>query len=122
MPTWNDFVAHPNYDEFWKKQASAPYLKRGHRADAERRRLVRPGGFLRPAQDLRAARRSTTRTTRTSSSSARGTTAAGQAGPGDKLGKIAFDSATGKYFRAKVQAPFFARYLKDKGEQARPKP
>ncbi len=28
MPTWNDFVAHPNYDEFWKKQASAPYLKR----------------------------------------------------------------------------------------------
>src|SRR6266850_1997193 len=28
MPTWNDFVAHPNYDDFWKKQASAPYLKR----------------------------------------------------------------------------------------------
>jgi len=26
MPTWNDFVAHPNYDAFWKKQAFAPYL------------------------------------------------------------------------------------------------
>lgn len=23
MPTWNDFVAHPNYDEFWQKQAFA---------------------------------------------------------------------------------------------------
>ena len=26
MPTWNDFVAHPDYDDFWKKQAFAPYL------------------------------------------------------------------------------------------------
>ena len=34
-------------------------------------------------------------------------------GPGDRLGKITFDSATGKHFRARVQAPFFARYLKD---------
>ena len=24
LPTWNDFVAHPNYDEFWQKQAFAP--------------------------------------------------------------------------------------------------
>ena len=21
IPTWNDFVAHPNYDEFWQQQA-----------------------------------------------------------------------------------------------------
>ena len=27
MPTWNDFVLHPNYDSFWRKQAFAPYLK-----------------------------------------------------------------------------------------------
>src|SRR5262249_54984638 len=26
LPTWNDFVAHPNYDAFWQKQAVAPYL------------------------------------------------------------------------------------------------
>src|SRR5260221_10340785 len=25
LPTWNDFVAHPNYDGFWKAQAM-PYL------------------------------------------------------------------------------------------------
>ena len=28
IPTWNDFVAHPSYDEFWRKQAAAPYLGR----------------------------------------------------------------------------------------------
>jgi len=28
MPTWNDFVAHPNYDDFWQKQAFAPYLNK----------------------------------------------------------------------------------------------
>src|SRR5262249_54388996 len=26
LPTWNDFVAQPNYDAFWHKQALAPYL------------------------------------------------------------------------------------------------
>src|SRR5437588_11704271 len=30
MPTWTDFVAHPNYDDYWKKQASATYLRRVH--------------------------------------------------------------------------------------------
>ena len=28
MPSWNDFVNHPNYDEFWKRQAVTPYLKK----------------------------------------------------------------------------------------------
>ena len=28
MPTWNDFVAHPNYDDFWKKQSLEPRLTR----------------------------------------------------------------------------------------------
>ncbi|MGH7867119.1 MAG: CocE/NonD family hydrolase, partial [Candidatus Dormibacteraceae bacterium] len=27
IPTWNDFVKHPNYDAFWQRQAFAPYLK-----------------------------------------------------------------------------------------------
>jgi putative CocE/NonD family hydrolase len=36
-------------------------------------------------------------------------------GPGDRLGPIAFDSATGKYFRDEVQARWFAHFLKDKG-------
>src|SRR5215467_3400507 len=27
LPTWNDFVKHPDYDAFWKRQAFAPWLK-----------------------------------------------------------------------------------------------
>jgi putative CocE/NonD family hydrolase len=28
IPTWNDFVRHPDYDAFWKRQAFAPWLTR----------------------------------------------------------------------------------------------
>lgn len=28
LPTWNDFVEHPNYDAFWKKQTFEPYIDR----------------------------------------------------------------------------------------------
>ena len=42
-------------------------------------------------------------------------------GAGNQLGRIAFDSDTGKYFRAKVQAPFFAhRYLKGTAGKLKP--
>src|SRR6185436_4842650 len=27
IPTWNDFVAHPDYDAFWKRQTMIPYLR-----------------------------------------------------------------------------------------------
>ena len=26
IPTWNDYVAHPDYDEFWKRQTMVPHL------------------------------------------------------------------------------------------------
>src|SRR5579863_7674483 len=26
LPTWDDFVNHPNYDQFWQKQAFAPHI------------------------------------------------------------------------------------------------
>ena len=28
MPTWDDFVAHPNYDSFWRQQSFAPYIEK----------------------------------------------------------------------------------------------
>ena len=43
--------------------------------------------------------------------------AAGQRGRATSSARSRFDSDTGKHFRAKVQAAFFARYLKDKGEK-----
>src|SRR6478735_2716470 len=78
MPTWNDFVAHPNYDDFWKKQSSAPYLKR----------------VSVPTLHV-----------------------AGWYDQEDFYGALTFGSDTGKHFREKAQAAFFAKYLKDRGEK-----
>ena len=41
-------------------------------------------------------------------------------GEGRKLGDIDFDSNTAQYFREKVQAPWFAYWLKDKGPLKQP--
>ena len=41
-------------------------------------------------------------------------------GPGQKLGKIDFGSPTGEYYRQKIEAPFFAYYLKDEGTLKQP--
>jgi putative CocE/NonD family hydrolase len=38
-------------------------------------------------------------------------------GDGSSLGQIKFGSPTGSYFREKIQAPWFAFFLKDKGER-----
>ena len=27
IPTWNDYVRHPDYDEFWKRQTLIPHLR-----------------------------------------------------------------------------------------------
>src|SRR5215831_14165530 len=111
MPTWNDFVAHPNYDDFWKKQASAPYLKRVTVPTLHVAGLFDQEDFYGPLKTYELLERH--------DKDDQNFLVVGpwnhggwQAGPGDRLGRIAFGSDTGRYFRARVQAPFFARYLK----------
>ena len=65
---------------------AAPHEREG--ADAERRRLVGPGGFLRPGRASTTRSRSTTRRASTTSSSARGTTAAGAAAPATRSARF----------------------------------
>ena len=55
VPTWNGFVAHPAYDAFWQARA-VQRAQRAGGADAQRGRMVGPGGPLRPARDLPGAR------------------------------------------------------------------
>ena len=72
---------------------SRRYLDRVEGADAERRRLVGPGGFLRPAQDLRDCSRSTTpKHLNLPGRRARGTTAAGRAATATSWAPIEFGS------------------------------
>ena len=56
IPTWNDFVAHPNFDDVLAAAGDRAVAQAGHRADAQRRRLVGSGRLLRAGHDLRSAR------------------------------------------------------------------
>ncbi len=114
IPTWNDFVAHPNYDAFWQRQAMQSYLTRvtvptlnvGGWWDQE--------DFYGPVHIYRTLEKK--------DSASRNFLVVGPwnhggwRGAGKALGKIDFGSATGEEYRAKIEAPFFARYLKGKGD------
>jgi putative CocE/NonD family hydrolase len=119
IPTWNDFVAHPNYDEFWQKQAVTPYL------DAPRVPNLNVAGwwdqedFYGPMKIYETLEKKDT--------NHMNYVVAGpwnhggwSRGEGRKLGDIDFDSDTAQYFREKVQAPWFAYWLKDKGPLKQP--
>jgi putative CocE/NonD family hydrolase len=115
MPTWNDFVKHPNYDEFWQKQAFAPYLNK-----VTVPTLNVTGWF--DQEDFRGPLKIYEQLEQHDKKNQNFLVVGpwnhgGWAnGPGDKLGRINFESATGKYFRAKVQAAWFNFHLKDKGK------
>jgi len=118
LPTWNDFVAHPNYDQFWQKQAFAPYFK-----DLT---LTVPNlnvagwwdqeDFFGPMKVYELLEKNDTKHNNYLA-----------VGPwnhggwartdGTKLGNIDFGSNTSAYFRKYIQAPWFAYWLKDKGTQ-----
>jgi len=111
-PTWNDFVAHPNYDDFWKKQALAPHLQRVTVPTLNVAGWWDQEDFYGPLEIYKRLEKHDTDN--------RNFLVVGPwnhggwaRGDGASLGRIKFDSATGKYFRSKVQAPFFAWYLKD---------
>jgi putative CocE/NonD family hydrolase len=115
IPTWNDYVAHPDYDEFWKRQTMIPYLTKvavptlnvGGWWDQE--------DFYGPLRIYEAyeAHDDVDRNHLVVGPWNHGGWAGGD---GDALGKIHFGSATGKYFREEVQAPFFSFWLKDEGK------
>jgi hypothetical protein len=119
IPTWNDFVAHPDYDAFWKRQTMIPHIQ-----DVKVPTLNVAGwwdqeDFYGPLQIYAALEKHDTKGVNRL-----------VVGPwnhggwnrpdGSTLGAISFDSATSKYFREDVQAPWFAHYLKGEGPLALP--
>jgi hypothetical protein len=114
IPTWNDYVAHPDYDGFWKRQTLIPYIR-----DVKVPTLNVAGwwdqeDFFGPVRIYDALEPHDARHVNclvvgpwNHGGWARGT--------GERLGAIPFGSQASTYFREQVQAPFFAYYLKDKG-------
>jgi len=115
LPTWNDFTAHPDYDAFWQRQAfpgagaevKVPTLNVAGWWDQE--------DFYGPLAIYQALEK---RDPRGLNHLVVGPWKHGGArfGQGDSLGPIQFDSATARYFREQIEAPWFAFYLKDRGQ------
>lgn len=115
IPTWNNFVAHPSYDAFWKNltptthinKVSVPTLNVAGYWDQE--------DYYGALACYEAFEKYDTNNQNFL-----------VIGPwnhggwsrsdGDHLGKIQFNSPTSKYYREKIEAPFFAYYLKGKGK------
>ncbi len=118
FPTWNAFVAHPNYDDYWKARGSGNYLKSTHVAT-----LV-VGGWW-DQEDYYGALAAYAALEKVDKTNHNFIVLGpwnhgGWGGNGRNLGQLNFGSATGNYYRAQVQAPWFAYYLKDQGKLDQP--
>ncbi len=115
LPTWNDFVKHPDYDAFWKRQAFAPWLTRLTVPTLNVAGWWDQEDFYGPIKIYELLERYDK---------------AGEnflvVGPwnhggwsrsdGRTLGPLNFGSETSAYYRQNILAPFLAYYLKDKGK------
>lgn len=114
VPTWTNFTRHPTYDGFWHSRALPTYLTR----------LTVPtltvGGWW-DQEDFYGALKTYETLERLDTAGINflvmGPWNHGGWGraAGDSLGKISFQEKTGLYFREKIQAPWFAYWLKDQG-------
>jgi putative CocE/NonD family hydrolase len=114
IPTWNDYVAHPDYDEFWKRQTMIPHLTSVKVPTLNVAGWWDQEDFYGPIAIYDALEK---HDTQGMNYLVVGPWRHGgwAGGTGDSLGAIPFGSNTAEYFREKIQAPFFAYFLKDKG-------
>ena len=113
IPTWNDYVLHPNYDEFWQRQTMIPSIH-----DVKVPTLNVAGwwdqeDFYGPIRIYDALEQHDVK--RLNHLVVGPWNHGGwSGGTGDRLGPFTFGSETATYFREQVQAPWFAYFLKDK--------
>ena len=114
LPTWNDFVNHPNYDQFWRRQAFQPHIGKPKVANLNVGGWWDQEDFYGPLKIYELFEKNDDANLNYL-----------VVGPwnhggwarsdGSKLGPIAFDANTSKYFRKEIEAPWFAYWLKDQG-------
>jgi putative CocE/NonD family hydrolase len=113
VPFWNDMMAHPNRDEFWKKREILPHLKNVAPAV-----MIVTGWY--DAEDLYGSFK-TYQSVETLNPTVNNVLVVGPwihggwaSGDGDKLGQVPFGSKTSVFYRAEIEFPFFEKYLKGK--------
>ena len=112
LPTWDDFVAHPNHD-FWKQEAVTTYLKHTTVPNLNVAGWYDQEDFVGPTRIYAALEQ--TDTEHLNYFVAGPWNHGGWSGDtGRKLGDIDWGSDTARYFRAHVLAPWFAHWLHDR--------
>jgi putative CocE/NonD family hydrolase len=114
VPSWNDFVDHPNYDTFWQNEEVSHFLTRVTVPDLNVAGWWDQEDFYGPVKIFEVLEKHDTR--HWNFLVAGPWNHGGWAdGRGRNLGRIDFGSDTSEYFRQKVQAPWFAYWLKGEG-------
>lgn len=118
-PTWDEPVAHPNYDDYWQQRALWRHLKNVHCA------VLTVGGWF-DAEDLAGPMR----VYRAVEENNPGIFNAIVIGPwvhggwahydGRRLGNVDFASDTAKFYNEKILFPFFEQHLKDQPDAKLP--
>ena len=118
LPSWNDFINHPDYDAFWKRQGFEPWLTRVTVPTMNVAGWWDQEDFYGPIKIYELLERH--------DSAKQNFLVVGpwnhggwSRGEGRKLGPVDFGSATAEYYRKNILAPFFAYYLKGKGNAGR---
>ena len=114
IPTWNNFVRHPNYDSFWKTNSPLNYIQYPQIP------ILHVGGYY-DQEDINGPQIMFAHMEKKDSFE-RNHIVLGPwnhggwaGGKGDSLGKISFHSNTGEWFR-ELQKKWFDFYLKDIGD------
>ncbi|MBS1798170.1 MAG: CocE/NonD family hydrolase [Acidobacteria bacterium] len=110
LPTWNNFVAHPAYDEFWQARAADLYIKHATVP------TMIVGGWW-DQEDMYGPLALYKALEKTDKENIVTLVMGpwnhgGWNRPGNRLGAVDFGEDPSKYFREKIQAPWFAYYLK----------
>ncbi|MGI8959541.1 MAG: CocE/NonD family hydrolase [Bryobacteraceae bacterium] len=119
LPTWNDFVDHPDYDNYWKSRAFEPYLHHTSVPNLNVAGWYDQEDFYGPMKIYDQLEK-TDREHRNYVVVGPWNHGGWMSARGRQLGQIDFASDTAKWFRAKVQAPWFAYWLHGKGQLQQP--
>lgn len=119
IPTWNDYVAHPDYDVFWQKQAAVPYLN--HVVTVPTLNVAGwwdQEDFYGPVTIYREMEKHDP--DNLNFLVVGPWNHGGWGGTGKTLGAIDFGSNTADWYRSEVQRPFFACNLKGAATGCKP--
>jgi uncharacterized protein len=116
VPTWNQFIEHPDQDEFWLRRSFAPHLTQTTVPTLNVAGFWDQEDYYGPLKIYELLERSDT--ARTNHLVIGPWNHDGWSGLGRKLADIDFGSDTGVYYREQIQARWLARWLHDEAGPA----